>query len=96
MTSVVGVSVGACCTAGMGVWVSRLLDGVGAVAGSSGREYRGVKRVPKPVLIDVGKNFPLESRSGSFFLGARFVDGRNKKKIRFKPQKRKQIDLKMR
>jgi hypothetical protein len=35
--------------------------------------------VPKPVLIVVGKNFPLESRSGSFFLGARFVDRKKKK-----------------
>ena len=45
-----------------------------------------MKRVPNPVLIVVGRNFPLESQSGNFFLGARFVD----KKIRFKPQKRKQ------
>jgi hypothetical protein len=94
MTSVVGVSVG--CVAGMEMGVSRSLDGAGAVAGNGGREYRGVKCVPKPVLIDVGKNFPLESRSGSFFLGARFVDRRKKKKIRFKPQKRKQIDSKTR
>ena len=94
MTSVIGVSVGAR-TVGMGMGVSRLLDGVGAVAGSGRREYRGVKRVPKPVLIDVGKNFPLESRSGSFFLGARFVDRVKRKKIRFKPQKQKQIDSKM-
>jgi len=87
MTSVVGAIVGACCTAGMGTGVSRSLDGAGAVAGSGGREYRGVKRVPKPVLIDVGKNFPLESRSGSFFLGARFVDRRKKEKNKVQASK---------
>ena len=75
MTSVSGVTVGACRMVGMGMGVSRSLDRAGAV-GSGGREYRGVKRVPKPVLIVVGKNFPLESRSRSFFLGARFVDRR--------------------
>jgi len=85
MTSVVGVSVG--CTAGMGTGVSRSPDSAGAVAGNGGREYRGVKRVPKPVLIDVGKNFPLESRSGSFFLGARFVDRRKREKNKVQASK---------
>ena len=45
---------------GMGMGVSRLLDCAGAI-GCRGREYRGVKHVLKPVLIVVGKNFPLES-----------------------------------
>ena len=67
--------------------VCTVLDAEGGVGGAGGNEFRGVKRVPKPVAMVVGRNFPLESRSGSFFLGARFVD----RKLKFKPQKRRQI-----
>jgi len=55
----------------------RFADGAGAGVGSSG----GVFRVVKPVSIVAGKIFPLESRSGSFFLGARFVDRRKKNQV---------------
>jgi len=57
--------------------VRRVLDAVGVVGGVGGSELLGVKQVLKPVAMVVGRNFPLESRSGSFFLGARFVDGKN-------------------